>query len=90
MRIVRTCVNDSRISSRSLAPGYYFSSPEPSPAVVCITMSKIACLLPFPFVDSAKVYTFSEASMAFRGGCSGMFRLVLNCSESFRFVRKRE
>jgi len=48
MRIVRTCVNDSRI---------YFFSPEPSPAVVCLTMSKIACLLPFPFVDDAKLGT---------------------------------
>ena len=46
MRVVRRYVNDSLD---------IFSSPEPSPAVVCLTMSKIACLLPFPFVDSAKL-----------------------------------
>ena len=46
MRIVRRYVNDSLD---------IFPRRSPSPAVVCLTMSKIACLLPFPFVDSAKL-----------------------------------
>ena len=45
MRVVRRYVNDS-LNVFSL---------EPSPAVVCLSSSKIACLLPFPFVDSAKL-----------------------------------
>ena len=45
MRVVRRYVNDS----------LNVFSPEPPPAVVCLSSSKIACLLPFPFVDSAKL-----------------------------------
>ncbi len=45
MRVVRRYVNFSLDIFLRRSP----------PAVVCLSSSKIACLLPFPFVDSAKL-----------------------------------
>ena len=45
----------------------------PTRRVLCINKSEIACQPPFPFVDNAKIDTFSGGTMAFREACSKLF-----------------